>query len=113
MRAFHALLAAPVLVLVAACSSTSSPKSESTGTTASPIINGQLDTTHDAVVAIALQQGNEGGLCSGTIVKIDAATNIGWVLTAAHCVAISPVLVIQSRSEEHTSELQSQSNLVC
>ena len=47
-------------------------------------------------MAVALQQGTEGALCSGTIVKTDPTTHIGWILTAAHCVAIPPVLVLQS-----------------
>ena len=65
------------------------------GQVASPVINGQLDTTHQAVVAIVLQEGQQGGLCSGTIVKTDPVTHIGWVLTAAHCVDIPPVFVLQ------------------
>lgn len=92
------LLAVPVIAIVAACSSsesTSRPSPEAVGQAASPIINGSLDTTHQAVVALILQQGNEGGLCSGSIVKVDAVRHIGWVLTAAHCVEIPPVYVIQ------------------
>ena len=65
------------------------------GHAASAIINGQLDTTHQAVVAVILQQGTEGGLCSGTIVKVDPVSHIGWVLAAAHCVNIPPVFVLQ------------------
>jgi hypothetical protein len=65
------------------------------GQTSSAVINGQLDTTHQAVVAIVLQQGQQGGLCSGTIVKVDPKTHVGWVLTAAHCVDIPPVFVLQ------------------
>lgn len=61
----------------------------------SAIINGQADTTHQAVVAIVLQEGDQGGLCSGTIVKVDAASHVGWVATAAHCVTIPPVFVLQ------------------
>jgi len=63
--------------------------------TSSAIINGQLDTTHQAVVAVILQQGTEGGLCSGTIVKVDPVSHVGWVLAAAHCVNIPPVYVLQ------------------
>lgn len=97
-----ALLAAPVLALSnGACSSgpaapaDSSPGGDSLGRTSSAIINGQVDTTHQAVVAVVLQQGQQGGLCSGTIVKVDPTTHIGWVLTAAHCVDIPPVFVLQ------------------
>jgi hypothetical protein len=96
MRASR-LLAVPVLALTAlACSSAHDPEPESsTRATQSAIINGQVDTTHEAVVALILQQGNEGGLCSGTIVKKDTTRHIGWVLTAAHCVDIPPTVVVQ------------------
>src|SRR2546430_6195801 len=97
------LLVVPVLALVAACGSSSSPKSEQTATNASPIINGVVDTTDNAVVAIAV--GNQG-LCSGTIVKVDAANKIGWVLTAAHCVEVAPVLAIQGSDFNDINALQ-------
>jgi len=92
-----------VLITLAACSSTDrsgalpDPLSGEgpAAHTSSAIINGQLDTTHQAVVAVILQQGTEGGLCSGTIVKVDPVSHIGWVLAAAHCVNIPPVYVLQ------------------
>jgi len=49
-----------------------------------PIINGNLDTTHDAVVAVFLGM----GACSGTIIHRDGGN--AWVLTAAHCVTPNP-----------------------
>jgi hypothetical protein len=104
MRA-SSLLAVPALALaVVACSAGSPPNArtnepepepEVIGRTSSAVINGQLDTTHQAVVAIVLQQGSQGGLCSGTIVKTDPVTHIGWVVAAAHCVDIPPVFVLQ------------------
>lgn len=75
------------------------------GQTSSAIINGQLDTIHQAVVAIVLQQGQQGGLCSGTIVKVDPTTQIGWVLTAAHCVEIQPVFVLQGNDFSQASSV--------
>jgi len=48
------------------------------GEVGSPIVNGQLDTTHDAVVAWL-----HGSKCSATIVHVDGGT--GYALTAAHC----------------------------
>jgi MYXO-CTERM domain-containing protein len=47
------------------------------------------------VVFVYAEQGGSGGACTGTIVKTDPASKIAWVLTAAHCVDIAPVLVIQ------------------
>lgn len=102
------LLAAPVAglvaVLLAACSATGSPSDtnanasangEHLGQTSSAVINGQVDTTHQAVVAVVLQSGSQGGLCSGTIVKTDPVSHIGWVALAAHCVDLPPVYVLQ------------------
>ena len=72
-----------------ACSSARerAPEPEATGSASAPIINGTLDTTHDAVVAILTQSSqDQGSGCTGTIVKVDGAKHIGWVVTAAHCV---------------------------
>ena len=91
-RLFPLLL--PAAALVVACSS-SDPPSELVGQSSSAIINGQLDTTHQAVVMLYSQSGDKAGLCSGTIVKIDPTTHIGWVATAAHCVEAQPSIVIQ------------------
>jgi MYXO-CTERM domain-containing protein len=52
------------------------------------IINGSLDTTHTAVVAIFSNQ----SVCSGTIVAV--VGDEGYVLTAAHCVEDAPVQVV-------------------
>ncbi len=61
-----------------------------------PIINGNLDTTHGAVVAVFLGM----GVCSGTIIHRDGAN--AWVLTAAHCVTPSaPQSVAQG--DDHSS----------
>ena len=95
------LLAFPLLALAVACSSTIPPAEgdddDDVREVASAIINGSIDTTHEAVVAVISQAGGEGGACTGTIVKVDAARKIGWVVTAAHCVVLAPVLVIQGR----------------
>ncbi|MBS2013652.1 MAG: S1 family peptidase [Deltaproteobacteria bacterium] len=88
------LLALPLVALVfAACSSTppAPTEPEATDKTSSAIINGQADTTHDAVVMVLAQETDGSGQpatgsCTGTIVKVDAARHIGWVATAAHCV---------------------------
>ncbi|MDB4944405.1 MAG: hypothetical protein JWP97_3939 [Labilithrix sp.] len=103
MRLSSSLLAVPVAlaaaVLAPACSSSSpAPEpAEKVANLASPIINGNVDTTHQAVVALLLQKGNQQGVCSGTIIKTDPASGVGWVLTAAHCVNdIPPILAFQA-----------------
>jgi MYXO-CTERM domain-containing protein len=93
---------APVLVTLAVACSTGAPEpSDDLGDLArrsDAIINGVVDTTHPAVVALILAQGSQGGLCSGTIVKVDAQKHIGWVATAAHCVELPPALVVQAQN---------------
>jgi hypothetical protein len=71
------LLAAPGL---GACSH-GTPSEPAIGQSISPIINGEPDGTHDAVVALL---GPEHS-CSGTIVAVRPPSL--YVLTAAHCVA--------------------------
>lgn len=96
-------------LVVGACSGdplVSAPADEDVGQTSSAIINGSVDTTHQAVVMIYSQKGQEAGLCSGTIVKVDPDTKIGWVLTAAHCVAVPPSLVIQGNDFNSMDVLQ-------
>jgi MYXO-CTERM domain-containing protein len=104
MRA-HVLVVPALAILFAACSSEPPAPAESTSKVSAPIINGNVDTTHQAVVALALQSGQQGGLCSGTIVKTDPQRKVGWVLTAAHCVAIPPVLAIQGNDFQATDAL--------
>jgi len=48
------------------------------------IVNGQKDTTHDAVVAIA----GSDWACTGTIIEVNGST--GYALTAAHCLENGP-----------------------
>jgi hypothetical protein len=87
MRRFACLFA---LLPLVACSSSRAPERETTRETASPIIDGTLDTAHDAVVAILTQSSkDQGSGCTGTIVKVDGTRHIGWVVTAAHCVDFS------------------------
>ena len=108
-----AVTTAPLLGLVlGACSSggqADAPRggsgSENIAQTSSAVINGQVDTTHEAVVAIVLQSGSQGGLCSGTIVKVDAVAHIGWVALAAHCVDLPPVFVLQGDDFSQSSGL--------
>src|SRR2546427_6545520 len=50
-----------------------------------------------------------------TLFRSDALARIGFVIAVALYVAhgVPPASRVSTRSEEHTSELQSQSNLVC
>lgn len=84
-----------VFVILAAACSTAPSSEEPFGSGRASIINGSLDTTHQAVVFVGAQQGNTGGACTGTFVKVDSASKVGWVLTAAHCVTIPPVVILQ------------------
>lgn len=106
MRRFACLLCLlPVLPLMAC---TSARDGEALGETASPIINGQLDTGRDAVVAILTQSSqDQGGGCTGTIVKVDGARHIGWVATAAHCVdfqGLDPRNVYVVQGEDYSKQ---------
>lgn len=96
LRASSSVTLAFMLGLVAAaCSSSEAPSNDGpTGRSRSPIINGDPDTSHGAVVAIISSSSSGTTLCSGTIVKVDAIAHIGWVLTAAHCVATPPTVVL-------------------
>ena len=107
------LLSAPLALLASlvafasACSSSPPKESEpAAASVASPIINGSVDTTHQAVVFVYAQQGQTGGACSGTVVKVDAANKLAWILTAAHCVDIPPVLVIQGNDYEAATSIR-------
>ncbi len=62
--------------------------SELVGATEQRIINGELDTTHQAVVAVF----SEMGKCTGTIVY--ATGGAAYVLTAAHCFGSGPIQVV-------------------
>ncbi len=81
---------------VAACSVGPDGSPPPTGTSESSIIGGQADTTHDAVVALISQKGQEAGACTGTIVKKDG--RVAYVLTAAHCVVVPPVVMFRGNN---------------
>lgn len=93
-----------VLASLVACSAT--PPDEKLGQTSQNIVGGQADTTHQAVVAIGLAQGE----CTGTIIKTDPATGVGWVLAAGHCIALGGAAqtVIQGDDVTSPSSLQYQ-----
>lgn len=88
-----------LLVLASACTSPTDAggraDADKVGRTSSAIINGTADTTHQAVVTVLSGTAEETEICSGTIVKVDPETHIGWVLTAAHCVGVAPQVVLQ------------------
>lgn len=70
------------------------------------IVGGDDDTTHDAVVL--LRASFQGGIkeCSGTIVKVDAAARVGYVLTAAHCATWKPTTVLLGASPDDPATRQ-------
>lgn len=88
-RPFTAL----ALCALAACGTGSSPDSgKPAATVQQPIIGGSFDTTHTGVVYLQ----SATGACSGTIVKVDTAQKVGWILTAAHCVTPAPEVIVQA-----------------
>lgn len=79
------------LIALLACG-TAPVERQDIGRASSAIINGAPDTTHPAVVALYIGTSEQAvGYCSGTIVKVDPSTHVGWVATAAHCVNEGPV----------------------
>jgi hypothetical protein len=47
------------------------------------IVNGTVDSTHTAVVALVIPSSQGVGACTGTVVQVKSG--VGYVLTAAHC----------------------------
>jgi hypothetical protein len=89
MKARHcfALLGVSSVLLALGCVvEQPAPQEGPSGKTGQPIINGDPDTTHDAVVAVL----SNGGACSGTVIAKDVVNKRGYVLTAAHCVPQPP-----------------------
>lgn len=84
-------LSVPAFVLVAcgavAACSTQTQAPPVASESQSRIIGGKVDTTHPSVVAL-IQQGakNSAAACTATIIKTDVTKQVGYVLTAAHCV---------------------------
>lgn len=82
-------LAAPALALgaamaIAACAQRADEGDEGA---ASAIVKGSIDTERDAVVFLSMVGvDNRRSQCTGTIVRADVETQIGYVLTAGHCV---------------------------
>jgi hypothetical protein len=87
IRFFRRLAAGSVLALVSLGVACSEDAGDAVDADEAAIIGGQRDTTHPAVVSLHMAHADgTGGLCTGTIVKVDAEKHIGYVLTAAHCV---------------------------
>lgn len=93
-------------VLLAACASESRSEDLRLGAARTAIVGGQDDSTHDAVVL--LRANYQGGVkeCTGTIVKVDAAAHVGYVLTAAHCATWKPTTVLLGASPDDPSTRQ-------
>ena len=98
-----------LVALVSACSTGPSNMEgavDTLGRSSHPIINGVVDTTHPAVVALLLGKDASEGACTGTIVKKDVERRIGWVATAAHCVEAGVGLVLQTQDHSTTDVVQ-------
>ncbi len=94
------LAAAGASLLLSACSE-APIELPSVTESESPIINGSLDTTHQAVVAVFSGQ----SACTGTFVHV--APPYAFVLTAAHCVDDDPPeVVIQGNDYEASNAIQ-------
>ena len=87
VAALSSLIAVPLAV---ACTVGSGPDGEIPAIAAEqdqPIITGTKDTGHPAVVLLQMTlPGPSYALCTGTIIRANPATKIGYVLTAGHCV---------------------------
>lgn len=77
--------------LALGCVAQPSPEEGASGKSGQPIINGEKDLTHDAVVAVL----SNSGACTGTVIYKDVANKKGYVLTAAHCVTEAPEVVVR------------------
>jgi MYXO-CTERM domain-containing protein len=88
----NAFTLATLAVLISACAT--APE-EDFSHARSAIIGGAFDATHEAVVLLA----TNNSICSGTIVKVDPATRVAWVLTAAHCVVPTPPVIAVQGSD--------------
>lgn len=78
-RCVAALTGGLAIAMLSGCADAPGDWGERVAQTEDPIINGQLDTTHDAVVALFGQQSG----CTGTIISAEGTT--AYILTAAHC----------------------------
>jgi hypothetical protein len=70
-----------------------------------PIITGVKDTGHPAVVSLFMTKPGAGGAneysgCTGTIVSVNPATKIGYVLTAAHCTVDATAVSVTQGSDK-------------
>lgn len=75
----RAILVLAASGLTVGCVGAESAETQEIHSASAPIINGVLDTSHDAVVTLSPVG------CSATIVKTDPILGTGYVLTAAHC----------------------------
>lgn len=91
----------PWLLAVAPALAACAPSNdEDLGVAGSSIINGQLDTVNQAVVAVF----SDNGGCTGTLIY--AASGSAYVLTAAHCFGGSPVqYVVRGNDYENPDQV--------
>lgn len=76
-----------------------------------PIINGSNDTGHPAVMALTMTKpgpdgANQYSSCTGTMVSVNPATKIGYILTAAHCtIKATAISITQTNDKKATASL--------
>ncbi|MBK8259557.1 MAG: trypsin-like serine protease [Polyangiaceae bacterium] len=92
-----AFLVLPSLCFFTACAQSEPPPEAMSGKTQQSIINGDPDTTHDAVVAVL----SNSGACTGTVIAKDVAAKKGYVITAAHCVTQAPQVVVRGNNYQN------------
>lgn len=99
MRAHLSFVAAATIALTSGCSD-APVDLPSVAESEAPIINGTLDTTHQAVVAVL----SNNSACTGTIINVQPP--YAFVLTAAHCVDDPPQVVRQGNDYDSGSAIQ-------
>ena len=96
-------MALGVIPVAVACSSANDEPAAAVE--AAPIINGSRETGRPAVVSLLMERPSPGDAgstyssCTGTIVKVNAATKMAYVLTAAHCVRGSRTIYVSQTDD--------------
>ncbi len=87
----------PCFVFIWGCSSPSKAHLNQIIETENPIIGGEPDTSHDAVVYIQMSNGSYYYGCSGTI--IEKSDSRAYILTAGHCILDDSYEIVAAQAE--------------